>query len=107
MSVALEPATADEFAALAAAGASGSYPSTMKLLHRAERPVIVRLEGGEKNHEIAATLNHAFNDLGHDAVMLKNYTTPGGHSGRTVVFVKDPGPANRRLPQSRLAFTSN
>ena len=32
------------------------------------------------NHEIVATLDQAWSD-GFDAVMLKNYSTPGGKAG--------------------------
>ena len=62
--------------------------SLMPLVHRAERPAVVRLSGDEKNHEIAATLAQAWDD-GYDAVMLKNYTSSGGKMG-DIVVVRDP-----------------
>lgn len=85
--VALDPQTADEFAQMAAAkqGNAQIYP----LLHRTENPAMIDLQGDEMNHEIAATLEDAFSN-GHDAVLLKNYTTPGGKTGRNIIVVKDP-----------------
>lgn len=62
----------------------------MPLLHRTERPAAIRLDGTEKNLEVAATLSDAFRDGGRDAVALKNYTTPGGRSGETAVILRDP-----------------
>jgi hypothetical protein len=50
---------------------------------------VIHLTGEEKNLEIAATLRDAW-DNGYDAVMMKNYTTPGGQGGRTILVVKEP-----------------
>lgn len=85
---ALDPGVADEFAEMAAAKTHQGqqvYP----LLHRAERPGSLTLDGSEMNHEIAATLSSAW-DAGHDAVLLKNYTTPAGEKGKNILVVKDP-----------------
>ena len=46
------------------------------------------LQGGEKNHEIAATLAQAWDD-GYTSVLLKNYTSPGGKKG-DILVVRDP-----------------
>lgn len=89
ISVALEPDTANEFAAKAAAGGTGDQPNVLPLLHRASKPAVLRLTGDERDHEIAATLADAFAQ-GHDAVLMHNYTTPGGETGRSILFVRDP-----------------
>lgn len=88
VSVALDPETAAEFANLAA-GKQGSGQNIVQLLHRADRPAVLELTGDEKNLEIAATLREAW-DNGYDAVMMKNYTTPSGVKGKTILVVKDP-----------------
>jgi hypothetical protein len=88
VSVALDPQTAGEFADLAA-GKQGSGQNILRLLHRADRPAVLSLDGTERNHEIAATLDDLWS-RGYDAVMMKNYTTPGGEKGRTILVVKDP-----------------
>ncbi len=82
-----EGGIADEFAGMAAQKTGGD-PAVMPLLHRAEKPASITLTGQEKNHEIAATLDHLWSN-GYDAVMMKNYTTPGGKTGNVLV-VKDP-----------------
>ncbi len=84
---ALDPQTAAEFADLAAGRGSGQ--NILKILHRADRPAVIHLTGDEKNLEISGTLKDAWAD-GYDAVMLKNYQTPGGGTGRTILVVKDP-----------------
>ena len=79
--------SAGEFARIAAVRSRDNaqiYP----LLHRNENPASIRLAGDEKNHEIAATLVNAW-DQGYDAVMLENYTSPGGKTGNILV-VRDP-----------------
>lgn len=48
------------------------------------------LDGTESNHEVAATLDYLFRELGHDAAMLKNYTSPGGMTGQNILVVRDP-----------------
>jgi hypothetical protein len=78
---------ADEFAQTAAERSGGNaqiYP----LYHRADQRAVIHLSGDEKNHEIAATLADAW-DRGFDAVMLRNYTSPGGKTG-DILVVRDP-----------------
>lgn len=88
VSVALDPAVAEEFAQ-AAAKKSGGNAQTYPLLARKSKAAAIRLSGDEKNNEIAATLGDAW-DKGYDAVLLRNYTTPGGKTGADVLIVKDP-----------------
>ncbi|TAL08278.1 MAG: hypothetical protein EPO02_13325 [Nitrospirae bacterium] len=66
-------------------GSEGDPAST--LWHRAERPAVMDASGAQ-SHEIQATLADAW-DRGHDAVMLKNYTRPGGETPENVIVVKD------------------
>ena len=74
---------ADEFAQTAAER-SGGNAQIFPLYHRTDKPAVIQLSGDEKNHEIAATLAQAWDD-GYDAVMLENYTSPGGKTGDIVV----------------------
>lgn len=78
---------ADVFA-LQKAKETGGNPQVMPLLHRAEKPAVVDLEGHEQNHEIASTLADAWAN-GYDAVMFKNYTAHGGKP-QNIIAVKDP-----------------
>jgi hypothetical protein len=94
---ALDPETATEFANLAA-GKQGSGQNILRLLHRTERPGVIHLTGDEKNLEISGALQDAW-DNGYDAVMLRNYTTPGGQTGRNILVVKDP--AQLRSPNAK------
>jgi hypothetical protein len=64
--------------------------------HRSELPLSMDVRGAA-DHEIAALLKGAW-DRGHDAVTLRNYTSPGGRSG-DVLVVKDP--AQLRDPNAR------
>lgn len=96
VSVARNPEVANEFAELAARRTHGD-PSVLPLLHRAERPARITLDGSETNLEVAATLREAW-DRGYDAVLLKNYTTPGGRTGEDIIIVKDP--SQLRSPQA-------
>lgn len=89
VSVALSPEVANEFAFLAAQQ-SGGDPVVLPLMHRTERPGVLTLDGSAKNLEVAATLSDAFSAGGRDAVVLRNYTTPGGRTGETVVVLKEP-----------------
>jgi hypothetical protein len=84
VSAALDPAVANEFA-LASGQAS---PQTYQLFHRAEKPAVLKLDGTESHGEVVATLRDAF-DAGHDAVMLKNHTTPAGETGKNIIIVRD------------------
>jgi len=64
--------------------------------HRTQHPGILdarRLQ----DHEIRASLKEAW-DQGHDAVLLRNYTSPSGKSG-SVLVVKDP--AQLRSPTAK------
>lgn len=93
VSTALDPAVANEFAQ----GNGQTSPQVYPLFHRAQNPASVTLDGSETHGEVVATLRDAF-DRGHDAVMLKNYTTPGGQEGKNIVIVHD---ANQlRSPQA-------
>jgi hypothetical protein len=91
-----EAKIAGQFAEMAAAR-TGAEPRLMPLLHRAENPASLTLTGDEMNHEIAATLADAW-DRGHDSLLLRNYTSPGGQTG-DVLVVKDP--AQLRSPTAR------
>ena len=86
---ALDADTAGEFAELAVARGTGDSRNIKRLLHRAERPARLRLHGRETNEEIAATLEQAWDD-GFDAVLMDNYTTPGGKTGRQIIVVRNP-----------------
>jgi hypothetical protein len=85
VSTALDPEVANEFALRGSAKAS---PQVYPLLHRADNPAVMSLDGSETHGQVVATLRDAF-DAGHDAVMLKNYTTPGGLKGKKVIIVRD------------------
>lgn len=78
---------AEEFANQAAG--SGNGQNILPLFHRAERPARIDLTGTETNHQIAATLDEAWKS-GYDAVLLTNYTSPGGLTGQQIIIVKDP-----------------
>jgi hypothetical protein len=86
VSLALDPRLANEDAA--ARGSGQTYPQVYPLLHRAERPTSLTLDGSETQGQVVATLRDAF-DAGHDAVMIKNYTTPGGLGGQNIIIVRD------------------
>lgn len=85
-----DPELAAEYAAGAVkrSGGQGS-PQIYKTVHRADRPAALTLAADETDLDVAATLMDAW-DAGHDAVMLRNYTSPGGLTGRNVLFVRDP-----------------
>jgi hypothetical protein len=94
VSSALDPEMANEFAvsrgnvpANQPPGATSGASQVYKLLHRADRPVMLNLTGDEAHHEVVSTLQDAF-DRGHDAVMLRNYTSPGGRTG-DIIIVKN------------------
>lgn len=88
VSVTPSPELASEFAQLAAQRTGGD-PAVMALLHRTERPAVLTLDGTERNLEVAATLSDAFRGK-HDAVVMRNYTSPGGMPGQTAVVLKEP-----------------
>jgi len=86
-----DPEVASEFARLAekahrAEGLSASqqvYP----LYHRTQNPVTAELDGDETHLEVAGTLKDLFDD-GHDAVMIKNFSTPQGK--KKIIAIRDP-----------------
>jgi len=80
-----DPAVADEFARWGSAEID--RPRILPLMYRSDRRASLHLDGTEKNHEIAATLDHAW-DRGYDSVMLRNYTSPGGSSGKIFCLSK-------------------
>lgn len=91
-------AVAEEFAT-AAARKSSQPPNVMELRARLGKVGGVMLTGAEKNLEVAATLAESFRG-GYDTVVLKNYTTPEGKTGNTVLVVKDPA----QLRSAKAAF---
>jgi hypothetical protein len=78
---------ADQSAETAAANTGGNA-QVFPLVHRSENPGRLELTGGETNHGIASALADAW-ARGHDSVLVKNYTLPGGISG-DVLVVRDP-----------------
>jgi hypothetical protein len=84
VSAALDPAVANEFAL----GSEQTNPQVYKLWHRAERPAVLDLTGNESHGEVVGTLRDAF-EAGHDAVMMRNYTSPEGLGQQNVVIVKN------------------
>jgi hypothetical protein len=72
----------------AARGSGQNNPQVYPLFHRAERPTSLTLDGSETHGEVVATLRDAF-DAGHDAVMIRNYSTPGGLTGQNIIIVRD------------------
>ena len=88
VSLALHPQIANEFALAKSLGNEQANPQVYKLIHRADNPASLTLSGDEGHREVVATLQDAF-DAGHDAVMLRNYTSPGGTSGN-IIIVKNP-----------------
>jgi hypothetical protein len=86
VSLALDPEVANEFAA--ALGSEQANPQVYRLLHRAERPTSLTLDGSETHGQVIDALRSAF-DAGHDAVMIKNYTSPGGVRKQNIIIVRD------------------
>jgi hypothetical protein len=86
VSLAFDPQVANEFAT--ARGSEKTNPQVYPLLHRAERPTSLTLDGSETHGQVVATLRDAF-DAGYDAVMVRNYTSPGGIGGQNIVIVRD------------------
>jgi len=98
VSAALDRETAEEFARLSATRGRGYQGLTrnstnkgevLELVHRAEKPASINLTGNETNHQIAATVEGAW-DNGYDSILFNKNTTPGGLKGRQFVLVKDP-----------------
>ena len=88
VSVALDPEVANEYA-MAKPGNGQANPQVYPLFHRTEKPAVMTLQGNETHGEVVGTLRDLF-EGGHDAVMLKNYTTPAGKSGKNIIIVRDP-----------------
>jgi hypothetical protein len=86
VSAALNPEVANEFAAARRSGPAN--PQIYPLFHRTDNPARLDLTGRETHAQVVETLRDAF-DRGHDAVMLRNYTTPGGIEGQNIVIVRD------------------
>jgi hypothetical protein len=84
-----DPEIANDFAHLAGRGRQDPSSQVYPLLHRAERPVTVELDGDKTNLEVAGTLRDLF-EAGHNSVMLKNYTTPSGEKAKKIIAVRDP-----------------
>ncbi len=95
VSVALDKDLAKEYAALASEGRGGHV---MELVHRAENPVSLELDGTETNIEMAATIEDAWGK-GYDAVMIKNYTSPSGKTNQKFILVRDP--SQLRKPEAK------
>jgi hypothetical protein len=85
--------------AMANSGIQGTEEAVIPpapIWHRAER--LFPLDARDlRFDEIQASLKEAWNQ-GHDAVMLRNYTAPGGRSG-DILVVKDP--AQLRFPTAK------
>jgi len=88
VSVSPSPDVANEFAFSASQGA-GDGSTVLPLRYRSSRQARLGLDGTEKNLEVAATLDAAW-DQGFDSVRLLNYSTPGGKTGQEVVVVRNP-----------------
>lgn len=88
VSTALDPRVANEFAERAARDSARTSPQVYPLFHRADNPAPFDLTGNETRHQVVETLRDAF-DRGHDAVMLRNYTSPGGLTGQKIIIVRD------------------
>jgi hypothetical protein len=90
VSLALDPELANLFAenSLAKGGGQDVRPQVYPLLHRAERPVSLALDGSETHGAVVGTLRNAF-EAGHDAVMLKNYTAGGTVKPQNIIIVRD------------------
>lgn len=84
---------AKEYAKLSAE--NGGNPTVLELVHRAKSPAMIELDGTERNLEMAATVSQAWDD-GYDAIMLKNYKTPGSKKLGTVIIVKEPNQLRKK-----------
>jgi hypothetical protein len=92
---ALNPEVAAEFAEMAARK-NPDGQRILPLLHRAENPARLRLKGHESPRQIAATLADAF-DGGIDAVLVRNYTSPGGRTKQDILVVKNENQLRSRF----------
>jgi hypothetical protein len=86
VSLAMDPKLANQFAM--SRRDKLANPQVYALFHRAERPTSLTLDGSETHGQVVATLRDAF-DAGHDAVMIRNYPTPGGPTGQNIIVVRD------------------
>lgn len=80
-----DPNVASEFAE----SMGGQGQNVLPLLYRAKKRGHLELPGDIGTLEVEQTLLDALGN-GFDAVKMTNYTTPGGKSGKNIVFVKDP-----------------
>ncbi len=95
---AFDPEVANEFAEMAGKAAPGSSPQVYQMYYRSKKEGVLELDGSELDHEIAATLENAF-ESGYDAVVPKNNTTPGGKTEKNIVAVRDPEQLRSRFPK--------
>ena len=63
---------------------------------------MLELKGREGHRQIAATLADAF-DTGIDAVLLRNYTSPGGRTKQDILVVKNENQLRSRFAKFDLA----
>ena len=89
VSLALDPDLAGQFSENSLAkGAGQRNPQIYPLLHRAERPTSLTLDGSETHGEVVGALRDAF-EAGHDAVMINNYTAEGQVKPQSIIIVRD------------------
>jgi hypothetical protein len=89
VSLALDPDLAGLFAENSVSKGAGQHnPQIYPLLHRAERPTSLTLDGSETHGEVVGALRDAF-EAGYDAVMIKNYTAGGRVKPQSIIIVRD------------------
>ena len=87
VSLAEQPAIAEDFANLASQNASDGS-ALLPLRFRADKVGSIDLQGDELNSDIYGSVVDSWRD-GYDAIQFNNYTTPQGKKG-SFVLVKDP-----------------
>lgn len=85
VSLAHDPAVADEFANLAGREGANVIPA----FYRAEKRATIEIDPSMTNFEVAGAVMDAW-DAGYDAIKFTNYSTEGGLTGKTFVMVKNP-----------------
>lgn len=93
VSTALDPEIANEFAARSDNGLAN--PQVHKLFHRTGSPAVLTLTGDESRREVVGALRDAFAN-GHDAIRLRNYTSPDGKR-ETLLSLKTPNASDPRF----------